>query len=106
MRHCFVCDAYGAQKCHVKDKAELTNRNHDFHNIIFLCPLHHFQYFDKSRMAIVPGTSQLLLLHCVKYRRITVHESRFPIHVLPEYIEWKNERIHIFLKAELRQMQT
>lgn len=102
IRYCFVCGEYGAQKCHVKDKAVLECLHHDFHNIIYLCPHHHYQYFDNRRLAIVPGTEQFLLLHCVKNRRITVENSKYRVYVASEYVSWKNSHIHVLLKSELR----
>lgn len=105
MACCAVCGHWATQKCHVKDKSHFKGgKNHDFHNIIYLCALHHHEYFDSNRLAIIPETKNLILLRCVKYRRIDVIEPKSAVVVLDDYIKWKNQRIHCFLKAELRRM--
>lgn len=102
-RVCAVCGSANVQRCHVKDKAEFRGRrSHDFHNIIYLCAEHHYAFFDKERMAIVPGGVELLVLRCKKFRRIDSYEPKGRIVVKGEYIEWKNTRVHPQLKAELR----
>lgn len=104
---CSVCGTRTAvQKCHVKDKATFSScDNHDFHNIIYLCPTHHYSYFDKGRMVIYRPRSVLLLLESISPRSIVSIRSKNRIVVRAEYIQWKNNCAHMFLKAELRKLE-
>jgi hypothetical protein len=106
MRVCAVCGALDTQKCHVKDKGTFeANEHDDFHNIIFLCASHHYEFFDQARLAIDPISRTLLLLKCIRFRRIEIAEPRSAVAIKPEYIRWKNRSVHTFLKAELRKRQ-
>jgi len=106
MQCCAVCGHWVTQKCHVKDKSHFDGRkNHDFHNIIYLCALHHHEYFDNNRLAILPGEMTLILLRCVKYRRIEVIEPKSPIVIMDDYVNWKNSRVHCYLRAEVRKIR-
>ena len=107
MNTCFICGGVGAQKCHVKNRSEFGPAHpHDYYNIVYLCPTHHYQFFDNRRMAIVPSTQEFLLLHCVKFRRVELVKSLERVCIKDEYIQWKNRRIHTYLKAELRKLET
>lgn len=102
MKICAVCGHGVTEACHVRDKASFPpGVGHDFHNIVLLCATHH-SFFDTSRLAIDPGTRCLLLLHCITWRRVAEYRPLSAITIRPEYIEWKNERVHTYLKAELR----
>jgi len=103
MKVCAVCGVNKTQKCHVKDKHTFKGEmHHDFHNIIYLCAYHHYEFFDQSRLAIDPETNELILLRCILNRRIEIIQSKNLMAIQLEYINWKNIRAHTYLKAELR----
>jgi hypothetical protein len=106
MTECLFCGSRNTQKCHVKDKASFEDGDHhDFHNIILLCPNCHYDYFDQGRMAIGPSCETLIVLRCVKYRRVEFKQVNYSVYVNTDFIAWKNTRAHSFLKAELRKLQ-
>ena len=102
MPDCAVCANNVTERCHVLSKAEYQGPHDDFHNIIHLCHRHHREFFDDGRMVIDLKTKTCYLLVDYESRKIEKIKLQRPIVVKPEYIEWKNSRAHIFLKAELR----
>jgi hypothetical protein len=103
MNGCAYCGQYATQKCHVKDKHEFNgNKNHDFNNIIFLCAYCHYEYFDTERLAIDPFTNELIILRCIKKKLVCAERPKSPVAIKYEYIEWKNSKVHPYLKAALR----
>jgi len=105
MSGCVWCGSYHTQACHVKDKATFTDdRPHDFHNIVALCSACHNHYFDQRKMGFGPSCSFIIVLHCISFKRWEVREPQSAIYINNEYIAWKNKRLHMLLKAELRKL--
>ena len=105
MERCLICDSYGTQQCHVRAKSSFEDGEiHDFHNILYLCERHHYQYFDRGRLAIAADCSSVVLLHCVSYRRVETLKPQRRFYVKREYLDWKNDLCHSYLKAEIRRV--
>ena len=104
MAGCAACSNTDTHRAHVKDKAVLISegKKHDFFNIIHLCPVCHHNFFDEGRMALLIEEKKFLVLKKIPKRIIEERDFKRKVSVKPEYIEWKNEQCHYFLKAELR----
>ena len=100
---CLICKKPPTQKCHVKDKSEFDdlNLNHDYFNVIGLCPYCHYALFDQGMVAIVLDRNSFLILYDISSRDIKLVTSDKPLNIKEEYVEWKNLQCHQFLKARL-----
>lgn len=101
---CSACGKTDAQRAHVRDRASFDPeyRNHDFYNIIHLCAYCHHRYFDEGLMAILIDEQKFLVLINIARREIEEREFTQKISVKQEFIDWKNERCHSYLEAEMR----
>lgn len=102
MHFCYACGAVGVELAHVKDRAVMKGRNHDFNNVIPLCAHHHREYFDRKKMAICLRTNQFALLVRMQPKEFEVIDSLKRLVVDPEYVAWKNAACHSYLKAWIR----
>lgn len=106
MSECVWCGNFYTQACHVRDKATFSDmRPHDYHNIVALCSSCHYHFFDQGRMVFGPSCEVIVVLRCVTYRRVEARQPKRRVFISAEYLDWKNERAHTLLKAELRRLR-
>jgi hypothetical protein len=105
MSRCVWCEAFHTQACHVRDKSSFVGGGlHDYHNIVSLCSSCHYHFFDQGKMGFGSGCEFLVVLRCVRYRKVEARTPTTRIFIKDEYVAWKNGRVHSLLKAELRRI--
>lgn len=105
---CWVCGNKKSEEAHVRARSSFSNPNDpitDFKNIISLCVHHHRNYFDNTptgRMALNARNQEFLFLHSYNPNDIEIKPVIYGvIDIKEEYIKWKHDKCHWYLKAKL-----
>ena len=112
MDSCVCCGASEIaqiEKAHVKNKSFLIDdgvKDHEFQNILFLCTDCHTDfdnYQNKGNIAIKLKNKQYIFCRLFNGKRpIKEFVAQYDLNIAPEYIEWKNKRVHHYLKMYLK----
>ena len=106
--HCVYCGAKHTERCHVKDKSFFekgtSNKIHERNNIINLCSYCH-DYFDAGKIGIYLEGEQLLALIGNSPESIVINKSKSKLVLDKAYVDEKNSRTHVFIRARLRKLK-